>query len=460
VIGAAVLLTGLLLLGAGIASAWIPGGASFARPGISRSPLLALVLAPVHPTTWFANGAIAAGLITGVLGGGIVFSLASAGLSVLLAGIGVLIVALAMEGARYLARVERRRAFAGEDAQPVAHAYRPLRGSPLDLIRAEFADESRWRDALYVGVNIPLAALEFVVVAGAWAAALWLVTSPIWYDLDPQASLPLIGGRETLAAVGRAAVGLVLLALAASLSQVVIGLHRGVVRALLCRPETGELRRQVEELRESRSAVIEREASELHRIERDLNDGAQQRLVALTIDLGRAAERVEQDPVGARLLIEDSREQARAALAEIRSLVRGISPSILLDRGLEAAVASLVSARGPVPTFVSSTLAPGQRLPAAVERAAYFVVAESLANVAKHSGASRCEVRLSRAGPRLVVEVQDDGRGGASVQPGGGLAGLDARVAGVDGTFTVASPPGGPTVVRAELPVGATPPRA
>jgi signal transduction histidine kinase len=148
----------------------------------------------------------------------------------------------------------------------------------------------------------------------------------------------------------------------------------------------------------------------------------------------------------------DGQAQAREALSELRDLVRGIAPSILLDRGLVAAISS-ITARGPVPTSVRSELPAGERLPAAVERAAYFVAAEALANVAKHSGAKRCEVRCRREGQRLVVEVWDDGVGGASASPGGGLAGLAGRVAGVDGTFTLSSPAGGPTVVRAELPV-------
>jgi signal transduction histidine kinase len=246
--------------------------------------------------------------------------------------------------------------------------------------------------------------------------------------------------------------GLVLLPIAASLSQLVMALHRGVVVGLLCTSESRELRRQVETLKESRSAVLEVEASELHRIERDLHDGAQQRLVMLTIDLGLAGERIDTDPAAAKQLVLEGQEQARQALAELRDLVRGIAPSILLDRGLVAAIGS-IAARGPVPTAVRSDLPPGERLPAAVERAAYFVAAEALANVAKHSQAKACEVRCLRDGDRLVVEVQDDGVGGATAQPGGGLAGLAGRVTGVDGTFTVSSPAGGPTVVRAELPV-------
>lgn len=252
----------------------------------------------------------------------------------------------------------------------------------------------------------------------------------------------------------RVVAGAALLPVAASLSQLVMALHRAVVSGLLCTSESRELRRQVETLKESRSAVLDVEASELHRIERDLHDGAQQRLVMLTIDLGLANERIDTDPAAAKQLVLEGQEQARLALAELRDLVRGIAPSILLDRGLVPALSSIIG-RGPVPTVVRSDLPPGERLPAAIERAAYFVVAEALANVAKHSGARGCEVRCRRDGSRLVVEVWDDGGGGATLEPGGGLAGLAGRVAGVDGTLTVSSPEGGPTLVHAELPVTA-----
>jgi signal transduction histidine kinase len=263
-----------------------------------------------------------------------------------------------------------------------------------------------------------------------------------------------LGGRGASFLVLSTLAGAALLPVAASLSQLVMALHRAVVGGLLCTSESRELRRQVASLKESRSAVLDVEASELHRIERDLHDGAQQRLVMLTIDLGLASERVDTDPAAAKELILAGQEQAREALAELRDLVRGIAPSILLDRGLVPALSS-ITGRGPVPTAVRSGLAPGERLPAPIERAAYFVVAEALANVAKHSHAQSCEVRCRREGSRLIVEVWDDGAGGATVEPGGGLTGLAGRVAGVDGTFTLSSPAGGPTLVRAELPVPA-----
>jgi signal transduction histidine kinase len=477
-IGVAVLVIGLLLILAGLASARIPGRATFARPGIDRSlgpdsgdvdsgglfgfarrtsnPVRAFLLSPIHPATWYANGAITLGLFTGTFAFTAVVGLISSGLPVVVAGVGVLLIAAGIEGSRIAARVERWRVFVGEAGRPFPHPYRPRRGRILDILRAEFLDEARWRDVLYVAVNLPLVVIEFVVVWTVWAVALFLVTMPIWYDAAAGASsLPWLGplsSHDAGAVVLRTSLGLAVLPVAASLSQLVMALHRGVVSNLLCSSESRELRREVEVLRQSRSAVLDVEASELHRIERDLHDGAQQRLVMLTLDLGLASERIDSDPAAAKALVLDGQQQAREALAEIRQLVRGIAPSILLDRGLRAALES-ISAHGPVPAVILGNLAPGERLPLGVERAAYFVATEALANVAKHSGATRSEVRCFRDGSKLVVEVWDDGAGGARPAPGGGLAGLESRIAGVDGAFSVVSPEGGPTLVRAEIPI-------
>ena len=403
-IGAVVLTIGLLLTLAAVLAARIPGGASFARPGIAVSPGRAFVLSPVHPSTWYANAAIGIGLFTGVIAFTAIVSLVSAGLTVLLIGVGVLFIVLAIEGSRLVAAVERWRVFLGEPDRPAAHAYRPLRGGIVDLLRAEFADENRWRDVLYVAINMPLVIIEFAVVIAAWALALGLLTLPTWDDqLARIASLGIFGPLTRFAPlVGLAPLaGLLLLPVAASLSQIVIGLHRALVGGLLCTSESRELRRQVETLRESRSAIIDVEASELHRIERDLHDGAQRRLVMLSIDLGLASERIDTDPAAAKALILEGQEQARQALAELRDLVRGIAPSILLDRGLVAALES-ISGRGPVATRIHSELAPGERFSPAVERTAYFVAAEALANVAKHSRAQHAEVRIARDAERLV----------------------------------------------------------
>ncbi len=462
-IAAAALIVGLLLALTGLGAARIPGEATFASSGNPFAGqgrvgawIRAFVLSPVHPASWNATGAIVGGLFVGVIGFTLVVSLFSAGAASLFAGIGIVLVAFAIEGSRIVARIERKRAQVADPRPLIAHPYKPVTGSLVDLVKAEFADENRWRDVLYVGVNLPLVVVEFAVVAGLWVAALGLLTAPTWYDVAGGLAFEsrwfaLAPGTIAWLAVP---VGLILLPVAASAAQLVMTLHRAVVEGLLCTSETRALRRQVETLRESRSAVLDVEAGELRRIERDLHDGAQQRLVMMTLDLGLAAEKIDTDPEAAKRLVLEGREQARLALAEIRNLVRGIAPAILLDRGLEAAIGS-ISGRGAVATTVHSELAAAERFPDPIERAAYFVVAESLANVAKHSGATRCEVRLRREGDALVVEVWDDGVGGATQGPTGGLAGLAGRVAGVDGTFAVNSPPGGPTTVRAAFPLPA-----
>jgi signal transduction histidine kinase len=221
---------------------------------------------------------------------------------------------------------------------------------------------------------------------------------------------------------------------------------------MLCVDPADALRRDVERLRDTRSAALEVEASELRRIERDLHDGAQQRLVLMAMDLGLAEERLDTDPVAARQLIVEAREQARQALAELREVVRGVAPSILVDRGLVAALGA-VAGRCPIPTYVDSSLGTGERLPHSVERAAYYVVAEALANVAKHSSATRCSVFLREQAGWLFVEVRDDGAGNAAITPGGGLAGLRDRVQALDGSLEVVSPAGGPTSLRVAIPM-------
>ncbi len=208
---------------------------------------------------------------------------------------------------------------------------------------------------------------------------------------------------------------------------------------------------QVTRLETSRAAAVDSAEAERRRIERDLHDGAQQRLVALAMGLGTAKERLEQDPEAGRQLVADAHEEAKAALAEIRDLVRGIHPVILEDRGLDAALSAVV-ARSPVPVTLSVDVP--TRPPPAVESAAYFVVSEALANVAHHAEATKAAVTIVRAGERLVVEVRDDGKGGAVPGQGTGLAGLRDRITALGGSFHVVSPEGGPTTLLAEIPCG------
>jgi signal transduction histidine kinase len=222
--------------------------------------------------------------------------------------------------------------------------------------------------------------------------------------------------------------------------------------ALLMPSPKARLARRVEELKETRADAIAAHEAELRRIERDLHDGAQANLVALSMRIGLAKRAYDRDPDGARRLLDDAQDQAEQALTELRQVVRGIHPPILTDRGLVGAVRALASSSGLAVGVEDGGLEAGTRAPAAVEAAAYFVVAESLTNVAKYSGADRAEVRLARTRRGLTVRVRDEGRGGADESAGSGLLGMRRRVAALDGTFEVTSPAGGPTVIDVELP--------
>ena len=220
---------------------------------------------------------------------------------------------------------------------------------------------------------------------------------------------------------------------------ITIALHRGLV-----------VKQRIQHLEVTRTDAVVMQQSDLSRIERDLHDGAQARLVALGMNLGMAEQKFASDPEGARLLVTEAREGVGDALKELRDLVRGIRPPVLADRGLEAAISSLAD-RTPLPVHIVSVVVPRPTEP--VETAAYFIVSESLTNASKHAAASRVDVRLQRLGDTLQVEVEDDGRGGADVA-GHGLSGLRRRVEALDGHLFVTSPVGGPTVIRAELPCG------
>jgi len=211
-----------------------------------------------------------------------------------------------------------------------------------------------------------------------------------------------------------------------------------------------QLTARIGELETSRAKVMDAAETERMRIERDLHDGAQQRLVSLAMDLGRAKAKFGTDPEAAAAIVSEAHEQAKEALVELRNLVRGVHPPVLSDRGLDAALSGL-AALSPVPVTVSVELP--ARPPAAIEAIAYFVVAEALTNIAKHAHAHHARVLVVGVGDQLSVEITDDGVGGAD-PAGQGLSGLAARVAGVDGQFRVTSPAGGPTTLEVTLPCG------
>ncbi len=342
------------------------------------------------------------------LAAGVLSACFSTGGSLLIWLVGIPIIALGLELSRVFARVERWRMRLVDPRPLVPHAVpAPERHAPRPRTARGSGRGRRPSSSTPTGgatwstcsILLPLAILEFMVAIVLWVAAGVLILAPIAFLALRAAGVTGIRSAppsEWALPVAAAVIfGLLLVPVSASVSRGLIVLHRAVVQGLLCVDPAVALRQDVERLRGSRSAALELEASELRRIERDLHDGAQQRLVSLAIDLGRAEERIDTDPVAAKAIVVEARAQARLALAELRDLVRGTMPAILVDRGLEAALAS-VAAGCPVPTTLDSGLAPGERLPAAVERAAYFVVVEALANVAKHSAARRCEIALRR----------------------------------------------------------------
>lgn len=222
--------------------------------------------------------------------------------------------------------------------------------------------------------------------------------------------------------------------------------------ALLKPSPKAQLVERVEQLKATRADAVAAHGAELRRIERDLHDGAQARLVSLSMRIGLAKRAYDRDPDAARKLLEDAQDQAEEALTELRNVVRGIHPPILTDRGLVGAVRALASSSGLEVGVVDDGVEDGVRAPAAVEAAAYFVIAEALTNAAKYSGSPTAWVELARVPRGLKVRVGDHGQGGADEKGGTGLLGMRRRVAALDGSVDVSSPVGGPTVIEVELP--------
>jgi signal transduction histidine kinase len=246
----------------------------------------------------------------------------------------------------------------------------------------------------------------------------------------------------------------VALAAAAAIVVFAPAVDATIDRWLLPPSPTAALRYEVDALTDARAGAVSSAQTERHRIERDLHDSVQPRLVSLAMTIGLAQTKLDTDLAQARQLIGEAHDEAKNALVELRNVVRGIAPTILADRGLDAALSSVVQrmATSGVPTSLNVYLP--RRLPEEVESVAYFVVAEALTNVARHSQASNVLVTARRNLSMLTIEVQDDGQGNAQVAPGGGLAGLTDRVEALDGRLTVASPEGGPTILHVEIPCG------
>jgi signal transduction histidine kinase len=377
-----------------------------------------------------------------------------------LALLGLVIMVGTLVAGRGFAAAERARLRLAE-RRPVGPAYyRRATGTGLSRILSYLRDPQAWRDFGYGLLILPVRVFTWSLTI-TWIAGSLMITYGLWAwslrlgesEDDVNGLADLVFGWDTFAADVLVNTALAVPFLL-SLPYVVRGLalvESSLAWAMLTNENTA-LRARAEQLSRSRQAVVQAEADTLRRVERDIHDGPQQRLVRLTMDLQSAQRRLGDDPAAAGSLVEGALVQTQEALAELRALSRGIAPPILTDRGLAAALAA-AAARCPIPTTLDIELAAGERLPSAVENAAYFVATESLTNVAKHSAASRCEVSARVIGGVLTVRVADDGRGGAHLGKGHGLAGLADRLAGVDGRLSVDSAPGGGTAVTATIPI-------
>ncbi|MER7579545.1 sensor domain-containing protein [Kitasatospora sp. NPDC097691] len=370
---------------------------------------------------WHRAGHLLLNLPLGIAGFVLAVTTLSVGLGLSVTVVGLPLLAAGLAAQRAFGALGRRRARAAygsriDEPEPV----RPRRPGVVGFTIAHLTDLLNWRTALYNVLMLPWGILSFtltlVSVVVLWPVLPWVVRGMAATD-------------------------------------------RILIESLLF---PGALAERVRELEDDRGTVVDTAAADLRRIERDLHDGAQARLVALAMDLGMAKERLrevetEQDVEVAAKMVDNAHGEVKLALQELRDLARGIHPAVLTDRGLDAAL-SAVAARCTVPGGVKVNVdlagpdGEPERPDSAVEGIAYFTVSELLTNVSKHAGARTASVDVWRSDDQLMVLVQDDGKGGAAPYPGSGLAGLAERIRAVDGVFLVESPDGGPTTVTIELP--------
>jgi signal transduction histidine kinase len=386
----------------------------------------------------------------------------SVGAGLVVVWVGIAVLALTLLVARGLATAERQLLPAVLRRPLPRPAYRRADpgARPLTRLLTPLKDPQSWLDELHGVLRLPFAILAFVVSVTLWSLALGGLTYAAWDwalphppPRDQFKDLPMLMGFESTAGtriVLYTAIGVVAAVLLPLVVRGVAVLQASIGRLLL----TSRAATQAElgRLTEGRNAAVAAEAVALRRLERDIHDGPQQRLVRLSMDLARAQRQLDRDPAAARTTLDDAAGLARETLEELRALSRGIAPPVLADRGLAAALAAL-AARSPVPVDLAVEL-PTERLAPVTENTAYFVVSEALANVAKHSDATTCRVAVRCSDGRLRVVVEDDGSGGAVLAPGHGLSGLTDRLHAVEGELTVDSPRGGPTRLTGELPCG------
>ncbi|MCR6032275.1 sensor histidine kinase [Nocardioides sp. zg-579] len=372
---------------------------------------------------------------------------------------GVLVLSLAAMVARGFARLERhrQRTLLGREAPTPAYLCAREGDGLLRRAVTPLRDPQSWLDLTWSIVGLVTGSLAFLVTVVWWAAIgsgatywFWQIWLPDGEDDGGLAELLGLGSGAVAESLLNAALGVVALLTLPWAVRAVAALHAGLAWSLLS--GRAELQQEVRRVETGRSAARSAEAESLRRLERDIHDGPQQRMVRLGMDLGRARRQLESDPDRAAATIEEALAQVGETVEELRSLSRGIAPPLLVDRGLQVALEDL-AARSAVPVEADIDVPAG--LPPHVETTTYFVVSEALTNVAKHSGASSARVHVRDAGDALLVRVEDDGAGGAHEAKGHGLAGLRQRLLAVDGSLGLESPAGGPTVVSALVPTGA-----
>jgi signal transduction histidine kinase len=417
--------------------------------------------APLRLRTWKEAAYAIVALPLGVAWFTIFLTLVTTSLSLLILVVGLPLLALTLWLARGASRVQREVAGALLDAHISGRpnvgsgATRPWWRRVLEPV----LDLSTWRALAYLVVfAFPVGLTLFLAAVILWSVALSFVSAPIWYLFIPPENRgdvfwdgnQLDQAWEWIVVVGG---GALLVFVTPWIIRTLTAFDALLMRALLG-PTRGELERAAAKSAEQRDLAVASAAGDRRQIERDLHDGAQARLVSLAVDLGRARRRLEEGGSSdeAADLVRSAHEEAKLALTEIRDLARGIHPAVLTVRGLDAALSSL-AARSPVPVSLRAELG-DERPPEQVESTAYFVVAEALTNVARHSRADHAAVSVVRDDGVMLIEVRDDGVGGADAAGGSGLTGLRDRVGALGGTLVVDSPAGGPTAIMAVLPCG------
>ncbi|WP_372344970.1 sensor histidine kinase [Streptomyces sp. KL116D] len=433
-----------------------PGGAPRPRRGLGRLP--AGLRAPIEGRAWRELGYVLLSFPLSIVFFVWTVTMVSLGAGLLVTFIGVPVLAAALAGARGFGALERVRArglLGLEVGTP--EPLRPRNGGPFAWMGATLKSGVSWRHLLYGVLHFPWATFAFSVAVAFWTTGWTLFTYPLWQWVFPmyagQAGLQLYGDDQHSVYLNNpfeigltSLVGLLFVLATPWVVRALTTVDRLMVAGLL---GPSRLASRVVELESDRGVVVDTAAADLRRIERDLHDGAQARLVNLAMDLGLAKEKLAEDPAEAARMVGEAHGEVKTALQELRDLARGIHPAVLTDRGLDAALSSVAS-RCTVPVTVEVDLT--ERPAPAIEGIAYFTVSELLQNVSKHSRATRATVDVWRTRDRLMLQVHDNGVGGASADGGSGLAGLAERLDAVDGILLVDSPPAGPTRVTAELP--------